>query len=122
MDYGSPLYVFKKVISESTLAYEEIITLLKSVEACLNSRPPCSLYEDPSDFQVLTPASLILGRQLMSVPEESSLLTGLSPRWKSINQLRDDFWQIWSKEYLQSLQVRSKWFNKISLPLNHSTA
>ena len=59
----------KRVIGNSTLTYEEMSTLLATIEACLNSRPLCALTEDPLDIQALTPAHFLLGRPLLSIPE-----------------------------------------------------
>ena len=45
----------KRVMSGNLLNFEEMLTLLNKIEACLNSRPLTSLGEDPEDFSVLTP-------------------------------------------------------------------
>ena len=45
----------------------------------------------------------------MSLPEKSVMQAGHIPNWKLLNQLRDDFWTRWKRDYLQDLQPRNKW-------------
>ena len=101
----------KRVIGEQTLTYEELSTLLQGIEAYLNSRPLVPLSDDPSDISTLTPAHFLIGRPLLSLPEES--FSGVNPgvlkRWQLLNQLKESLWVSWKREYLQSLQVRGKW-------------
>ena len=52
----------KRVIGETTLTFEELSTLLTTIEACLNSRPISPISDDPTDLRALTPAHLIIGR------------------------------------------------------------
>lgn len=101
----------KRVIDESTLTYEEMTTLLAQVEACLNSRPIKALSDDPSDLVPLTPGHFLVGAPLIAVPgpstvEQPSLRLS---RWQQIQQMTEHFWTRWSREYLQSLQPKTKW-------------
>ena len=43
----------RRVIGDSTLTFEEFYTLLKQIEACLNSRPLVPLSHDLSDQNFL---------------------------------------------------------------------
>ena len=53
----------KKVVGSATLKYTEIQTVLLEVEAILNSRPLCTLFDD--DFEdPLSPNHLSFGRRL----------------------------------------------------------
>lgn len=47
----------KRVIGETTLTFEEIITHLCQIEACLNYRPLMPISDDPQNLSPLTPAT-----------------------------------------------------------------
>lgn len=104
----------KRVIGESTLTFEELYTVLTQIEACLNSRPLCPMTSDPTDLSVLTPGHFLVGDALVIPPEPSYLdKNGNSlTRWRLVQKMVHDFWNIWSTEYLSRLQQRPKWVNK----------
>ena len=107
----STKFHLKRVVGDHALSYEELSTLLSMIEACLNSRPISPISDDPTDLEALTPAHFLIGRSLLSLPEDSleSEKILLCQRWKLVSQMRDCFWKRWKNEYLQSLQLRSKW-------------
>ncbi|XP_022911330.1 uncharacterized protein [Onthophagus taurus] len=84
---------FKKMIGSSTLTYEEFSTLLIQIEAILNSRPLCSLHDDPDNFEALTPAHFLVGGALAIIPEPSllDLKTPRLSRWQHIQQMVNQF-------------------------------
>lgn len=98
----------KRILGEQKLTYEEFITLLHQIEACLNSRPLCSLTESSDDYY-LTPGHFLIGGSLLSRPQTEPDNVGLSTRWRLIQSLNKQFWKKWSNEYLQQLQTRAKW-------------
>ncbi|XP_036345104.1 uncharacterized protein LOC118754336 [Rhagoletis pomonella] len=59
----------KRVVGQATLTFEELYTILKQIEACLNSRPLTALTDDPDDLTVLTPGHFLVGRSLTTSPE-----------------------------------------------------
>ncbi|GFU21860.1 integrase catalytic domain-containing protein [Trichonephila clavipes] len=59
----------KRVVGNNILTHEEFFTLVTQVEAVLNSRPLCSLSEDPNDDLALTPAHFLTGSPLTSLPD-----------------------------------------------------
>ncbi|XP_054711001.1 uncharacterized protein LOC129220596 [Uloborus diversus] len=103
-----------KVSGSALLNFEEFYTLLLQIEACLNSRPLTALSSDPSDLSALTPAHFLVGGPIHQFPEPStsSRASSLSERWKLIQRLRLDFWNRWSRDYLHTLQPRSKWWKE----------
>ncbi|CAG7832296.1 unnamed protein product [Allacma fusca] len=59
----------QRVIGLTPLNFEEHCTLLKEVEACLNSRPICPVSSDSNDLEALTPGHFLIGAPLMASPE-----------------------------------------------------
>lgn len=85
--------------------------LLAQIEACLNSRPLQALSDDPDDISALTPGYLLINAPLLALPESSLAEEAPSrlSRWQLLQQMRDHFWQRWSREYIHSLTSRPKW-------------
>ncbi|XP_072934945.1 uncharacterized protein [Epargyreus clarus] len=52
-------YHLRRVTGEQKLTYEEFSTLLAQLEGCLNSRPLCTLTENPEDLSILTPSHFL---------------------------------------------------------------
>lgn len=104
--------LLKRTVGDRTLTFEELSTLFARAEAVLNSRPLCALSSDPNEFEVLTPAHFLVGRSLLDAPEYD--LTNLPihrlTRWQAIQQIAQQFWRLWRKEFLHTLQTRQKWF------------
>lgn len=101
----------RRVIGELTLTYEELLTVLVKIEACLNSRPLHPMSSDPSDFDVLTPGHFLVGEPTITIPEISVLDKRPSTltRWRLTQQLVERIWARWSTDYLHTLQQRKKW-------------
>ncbi|CAG7786352.1 unnamed protein product [Allacma fusca] len=69
----------RRVLGEATTNFEDLDTLLKGIEACLNSHSICPERTDPNAM------------------------------WQRILQMRPHFWNRWKDEYLCQLQRRVKW-------------
>ena len=67
--------------------------------------------DDPSDIRILTPVHFLIQRFSYLVPEPD--LTNdpipMGKRWRLLSQMMQQFWYRWNREYLTSLQTRSKW-------------
>ncbi|KMQ86939.1 bel12-ag transposon polyprotein [Lasius niger] len=102
----------RRVIGETRLTYEEMATFLAEVESCLNSRPLQALSDDPEDLSALTPGHFLIGGALNALPEPSLLDVPANrlSRWQLLQQMRDHLWQRWSREYVQGLAPRPKWW------------
>ncbi|XP_054713628.1 uncharacterized protein LOC129223088 [Uloborus diversus] len=99
-----------KTMKSAVLNFEELVTLVTQIEACLNSRPLTPLSNDPQDLQPLTPGHFLIGAPMASFPEEvPSQPASLKKRWNLIQHLRGQFWRRWHLEYLNQLQQRTKW-------------
>ncbi|KMQ89843.1 hypothetical protein RF55_10471 [Lasius niger] len=110
-------YYLRRVIGEAKLTFEEVTTLLAEVEACFNSRPLRALTDDPEDLDALTSGHFLVGAPLNAIPEPSLLEVPANrlSRWRLLQQMWDHLWQRWTREYLQALIPRSKWW---TLPRN----
>ena len=101
---------FCKSLKNSQLNFEELTTVLVEVEAVINSRP--LTYMSPDDIQkVLTLAHLILGKQLLTLPdgkvclnEEDDTPEILSKRAKYLRKLQAHFWRKWQSEHLSEMR------------------
>ena len=104
----------RKTLKNAQLNYEELITVLTEVEAVINSRPLTYLYSDNVN-QALTPAHLIYGKRLVTLPdsivyprEEQDTPELLNKRMKYLITLQNKFWQKWQSEYLSELREQHK--------------
>lgn len=100
-----------RVLGNTHMTFEELSTLLTQIEAILNSRPITPLSTDPNDLEALTPGHFLIGRPLISVPSPNVLDVNRNrlSRYQYIEQMRQQFWARWRKEFLAELQQRSKW-------------
>lgn len=101
----------KRLLKNRTPTFEELTTLLCKIECVLNSRPLGPLHDDVESYQVLTPGHFLTGSNLTSIPQPSivHLPENRLSRWQLMQQCFEKFWDQWSKDYLQSLQHRTKW-------------
>ncbi|XP_051171031.1 uncharacterized protein LOC127287922 [Leptopilina boulardi] len=102
---------FYKTVDDKLFTYEELITYSSEIEAVLNSRPITPLSEDPNDLRALTPAHFLIGDTFTNLPELNltDLPVNRLSNWEHIQYVKQHFWKRWSKEYLNQLNVRSKW-------------
>lgn len=102
----------KRVIGHQKLTYEQFLTLLTQIEACMNSRPLCPLSEDIEDLDYLSPGHFLTGGPTLSLPlneAEEMKSVDLRNNWKLTELMYKHYWSRWSQEYLHMLQQRSKW-------------
>ncbi|KAL9965607.1 hypothetical protein ACROYT_G029432 [Oculina patagonica] len=90
----------RKVLGKAFLNYTEKMTVLTDIEALINSRPLTYIGDDIRDGRVVTPALLVIGRDLQSPPDNL-------PKKAEVSL---------SEQYLPSLTVRQKW-TKEEIPL-----
>lgn len=104
-------YHVKRVMGNSHLSFEELGTLFAQVEAVLNSRPLCPMSSSPDDFLSLSPGHFLIGRPLNALPTpvQDDWNTTHRNRYARLEQIRQDFWKRWQKEYISELHQRTKW-------------
>lgn len=111
-------YHFKRIVGDIPLTYEELYTVTTQIEAVLNSRPLCALSSDISDLNYLSPGHFLIGTQLTCYPEVdyTNINVNRLKFWNLCSKLKQDFWNVWYKDYLTELQNRTKWkHNNVNL-------
>ena len=83
----------------------------RSLLALINSRPLTYIGAEPNDLKVLTPAQILIGRNLQAFPSKDTKVTeqtsnALKKRLKYHQRLVNGFWKRWNAEYLKSLMDR----------------
>jgi len=106
----------KKILGRSYISYEELQTVVTEIEAALNDRPLTYTSSGYIDAEPLTPAHLLHGRRLTTLPyledpidanavpairSDCSTLTRRARRQKEII---DNFRERWRCEYLTALR------------------
>ena len=94
----------------------DIATVLVEVERILNNGPLSYASSDIRDMSVLTPANFLYPGVTMHsstniLPPAPFGGENLRYQWQKARALIDAFWERWSREYLTTLQRRSKWVN-----------
>ena len=102
----------KRVMGTSRFTFEELTTIVCRIEACLNSRPLIPMYShNPDGLVTLTAGHFLTSKSPSSYPEDPTPLNNLQllKKWNLCQAVVQQFWTRWSKEYLNTLQARTKW-------------
>ena len=79
----------------------------------MNGRPlTVDSLSSPDGLEPLTPNTLLTMKSKVVLPPPGNFERAdlyLRKRWRRVQFLANEFWSRWKKEYLQSLQLRSKW-------------
>ena len=104
----------KKILGKAFMTSDELYTILTEVEAMVNSRPLCSVHDDPEDMSYLTPANFLIGRSIINLPVRPLKHTEVNPTAtrKELNAMLQKqertlqkVWKFWTENYLRSLGV-----------------
>jgi Family of unknown function (DUF5641) len=90
---------------------ETLRTFLAEVEFLLNSRPLTFVSTDPNDPESITPNHLLLGKRELVLSPGANITSAdlLNKQWWTSQHWTNDFCARWLKEYVPTLQFRSKW-------------
>ena len=104
----------KKILGKAFMTSDELYTILTEVEAMVNSRPLCSIHDDPEDMSYLTPANFLIGRSIINLPVRPLKHTEVNPTAtrRELNAMLQKqertlqkVWKFWTENYLRSLGV-----------------
>jgi len=108
----------RKSIGRKMLTLIHLQTLLKEIEAVVNSRPLVYVGDDINSNITLTPNHFLSLNPDLGIPEidydnqdcefrlRENSQDKLLEVWKKGQKMLDNFWQIWKDEYLASLRER----------------
>ena len=94
------------------LTHVLLVTLMAEVTAIVNARPISALPTDVDEPQPLSPSMLLTMKTRALSPPPGNFVPPdvyARRRWRRVQYLADQFWIRWSREYLQSMQTRTKW-------------
>ncbi|XP_055585092.1 uncharacterized protein LOC129737945 [Uranotaenia lowii] len=109
--------VAMNALHESRSPTDEVfVTVLCEAESIVNSRPLTHLPLETADQESLTPNHFLLldshGAK-QSEKRPTSEREALTSGWNQCQKLLDTFWQRWVKEYLPTLNRRTKWYDDV---------
>ena len=102
----------RRVMGTRRLTFEDLTTVTCRIEACLNSRPLIPITSpDPDGVEALTASHFLLNKAPTICPDEPNPLTErqLLQKWNICQGVVQQVWSRWHKEYLRTLQARTKW-------------
>lgn len=99
--------------SSSRLTHEVLTTFMAEVMAIVNNRPLVPVSTDAEDPFILTPATLLTQKcgPLSSTSGEFDSKDLFKCQWRYVQSLASTFWDQWRKQYLSTLQSRTKWIS-----------
>ena len=98
-----------RTIGKPQLTWAELEEVLLDIEIILNNRP--LTYIEEIDYPILTPNSLMLGRDVNFADAKCKIET-IKKRHKYIKQCKEALWKRWKHEYLVALREKHNLKNK----------
>jgi len=111
---------FRKTTGRKRLELVQLQTIIKEVEAIVNSRPLVYVGDDVNSNITLTPNHFLVLNPAMGIPEvdydendddytpQDSSSDKLLKIWKKGQTLLNGFWRMWREDYLASLRERTQ--------------
>ena len=102
-------HVFYANLGNRRLTDEILRTTLCLVEQILNSRPLVPVSSDATDLDALTPNHFLLGTAGSTMPSHQRADVDHRKRYARAQAYSDAIWDRWLRDYVPSLNRRSKW-------------
>ena len=102
-------HVFYAILGNRRLTDEILITTFCLVEQSLNARPLVPASPDATDLDALTPNHFLLGTAGSVLPSHQRADIDHRKRYVRAQAYSDAIWNRWLKEYVPTLNRRSKW-------------
>ncbi|XP_067306912.1 uncharacterized protein [Pseudorasbora parva] len=97
-------------VGTQAVAEDVLSTVLVEVEGILNSKPLGYVSTDVADIDPITPNILLMGRRDASLPQVAYTQGDMGRRrWRHCQNMVDQFWIQFTRNYLPTLQIRQKW-------------
>lgn len=111
---GSIKKVAAAIMPTRTPSDELLRCVLMEAESVVNSRPLTYIPIENNTAEALTPNHFLIGNSNGEKPITQTTERDLIGRkdWRIAQQLADNFWRRWIREYLPTLTRRSKWHSK----------
>ncbi|XP_055714894.1 uncharacterized protein LOC129809063 [Phlebotomus papatasi] len=102
---------FYRIVGNTPMTQESMLTVLAEIEMCLNSRPLSLISSSPEDFAALTPGHFMTGAPLNALPQHdiTTLPENRLDKWQRNQQIVQNFWRRFRIEVFSQLQQRKKW-------------
>ena len=102
-------HTFYAKLGNRRLTDEILSTMFCLVEQSLNACPLVPASANATDLDALTPNHFLLGTAGSSLPSHSNCDFDHRKRYARAQTYSDAIWNIWLKEYVPTLNRRSKW-------------
>ena len=102
-------HVFYAILGNRRLTDEILTTTFCLVEQSLNSRPLVPVSSDATDLDALTPNHFLLGTASSTLPSHERADVDHRKRYARAQAYSDAIWDRWLKDYVPSLNRRTKW-------------
>ena len=96
-------------IQNQRLTATEFQTVVTEISNLLNERPIGVIRGDEDVPQVLTPNSLLLGRNTAENPGPTGIPGSLAKRFAQVELITEKFWSRWIQKYAPMMVVQKKW-------------
>ncbi|KAI5614831.1 hypothetical protein C0J50_10985, partial [Silurus asotus] len=97
-------------VGGQAVAEDFLSTVLVEVEGILNSKPLGYASTDVADIDPVTPNLLLMGRRDASLPQVAYAPGQMGRRrWRHCQNIVEQFWISFTRNYLPTLQTRQKW-------------
>ena len=100
--------ILKAIVNSKLLTDEELKSYFCEVEKIMNYRPLAKASDDPKDQEPLTPSHILLLRK-NDCQAMSNCNNVIRKRWQLVQEVANQFHKLFCKEYLPTLQSRTRW-------------